>query len=61
MDVRDLQLPDGSVDVAIDKSTLDAMIHGSLWNPPDDVRANVGKYVDEVTIWFSHTTPNKLI
>ncbi|OBT63790.1 hypothetical protein VE03_06952 [Pseudogymnoascus sp. 23342-1-I1] len=48
MDVRQLELPDGSVDVAIDKGTLDAMIHGSLWDPPDDVRSNVGRYVDEV-------------
>lgn len=48
MDVRSLELPDGSVDVAIDKGTLDAMIHGSLWDPPEDVRSNVGKYVDEV-------------
>ncbi len=48
MDVRELQLPDSSVDVAIDKGTLDAMIHGSLWDPPADVRSNVGKYVEEV-------------
>jgi hypothetical protein len=48
MDVRHLELSNRSVDVAIDKGTLDAMIHGSLWNPPDNVRRNVGKYVDEV-------------
>jgi hypothetical protein len=48
MDVRDLQIPDSSVDVAIDKGTLDAMIHGSLWDPPADVQSNVGKYVNEV-------------
>jgi hypothetical protein len=54
MDVRELQLPDGSVDVAIDKGTLDAMIHGSLWDPPADVRSNVGKYVDEVKNFTSH-------
>jgi hypothetical protein len=30
MDVRNLQLPDASVDVAIDKGTLDVMAHGSL-------------------------------
>jgi EEF1A lysine methyltransferase 4 len=48
MDVRHLELSDNSVDVAIDKGTLDAMIHGSLWDPPDDVRSNVGMYVDEV-------------
>jgi hypothetical protein len=48
MDVRDIKLEDGGVDVAIDKGTLDAMLHGSLWDPPDDVRESVGKYVDEV-------------
>jgi hypothetical protein len=49
MDVREMQLADGSVDVAIDKSTLDGMLYGSIWNPPADVQTNVGKYVDEVS------------
>jgi hypothetical protein len=53
MDVRELELPDGSVDVAIDKGTLDAMIHGSVWDPPADVQLNVGKYVDEVECFIS--------
>jgi hypothetical protein len=53
MDVRKLELQDGSVDVAIDKGTLDAMIHGSLWDPPEDVRSNVSQYVDEVKTKFS--------
>jgi hypothetical protein len=48
MDVRDLQLEDASVDVAIDKGTLDAMLYGSLWDPPEEVRSNVERYVDEV-------------
>ncbi|ESZ92329.1 hypothetical protein SBOR_7278 [Sclerotinia borealis F-4128] len=48
MDVRDLKLEDGEMDVAIDKGTLDAMIHGSMWDPPQEVRENVGRYVDEV-------------
>lgn len=48
MDVRNLELESASVEVAIDKGTLDAFIHGSLWDPPEDVRENVGKYVDEV-------------
>jgi len=52
MDVRKLQMPNESVDVAIDKGTLDAMIHGSLWDPPADVRNNVGNYVDEVKPCF---------
>ncbi|KAI9644093.1 hypothetical protein NHQ30_007445 [Ciborinia camelliae] len=48
MDVRDMKLKDGEIDVAIDKGTLDAMIHGSMWDPPQEVRENVGRYVDEV-------------
>ncbi|TVY84544.1 Endothelin-converting enzyme [Lachnellula suecica] len=48
MDVRGLKLDAASVNVAIDQGTLDAFLHGSLWDPPDDVRENVGKYVDEV-------------
>lgn len=52
MDVRQLELPTSSIDIAIDKGTLDAFIHGSLWNPPDDVRENVGKYVDEVFLLY---------
>ena len=49
MDVRKLDFSDASFDVAIDKGTLDAMIHGSPWNPPDDVRSNIRAYVDEVS------------
>ena len=48
MDIRQLEMLDRSVDIAIDKSTMDAMIHGSIWDPPEDVRRNVGQYVDEV-------------
>lgn len=51
-DVRNLELADQSVDAAIDKGTLDAFLHSSLWDPPDDVRENVGKYVDEVCLTF---------
>lgn len=48
-DVRDMHdLADGSVDIAFDKGTLDAMIHGSPWSPPDEVRENTGKYMREV-------------
>ena len=35
-------------DVAIDKGTLDAMISGSLWDPPEHVRKNTGSYINEV-------------
>jgi hypothetical protein len=52
MDVRKLDIPDASVDLAIDKGTLDAFIHGSPWNPPEDVVQNVGSYVDEVRAVF---------
>jgi EEF1A lysine methyltransferase 4 len=48
-DVRQMdQIPSGSINVAFDKGTLDAMIHGSPWDPPDDVRNNTGRYVREV-------------
>lgn len=48
-DVRDMpEIPDASVDVAFDKGTMDAMIHGSPWSPPDDVTENTAKYLKEV-------------
>ncbi|OCT54692.1 Methyltransferase type 11 [Cladophialophora carrionii] len=48
-DVRQMdQIPSQSVDVAFDKGTLDAMIHGSPWSPPDEVLENTGRYVREV-------------
>ncbi|KAL9115170.1 MAG: hypothetical protein Q9227_000964 [Pyrenula ochraceoflavens] len=37
-----------SVDVAFDKGTLDAMIYGSPWDPPDEVLSNTSRYVREV-------------
>jgi SAM-dependent methyltransferase len=48
-DVRNLNiLHDSSIDIAFDKGTLDAMIYGSPWDPPDDVKENTRKYMDEV-------------
>ena len=48
-DVRQMdQIPSESVDVALDKGTLDAMIHGSPWDPPDEVLDNTGRYIREV-------------
>ncbi|TDZ29565.1 EEF1A lysine methyltransferase 4 [Colletotrichum spinosum] len=49
-DVRDMPdaAPTASIDVAFDKGTMDAMIHGSPWSPPDDVRENTGRYLREV-------------
>lgn len=49
-DVRNLvDIPDGSIDVAFDKGTLDAMIYGSPWDPPNEVRENTAKYMTEVS------------
>jgi len=48
MDVRHLDFEASTFVVAIDKGTLDAMLHGSLWDPPTDVRKNVAEYVNEV-------------
>ena len=43
-------VPDKSIDFAFDKSTMDAMVHGSPWSPPDDVTAMVGSYMREVSL-----------
>lgn len=49
MDVRDMAgVPDKSIDVAFDKGTLDAMIHGSPWSPPQLVKENTARYLNEV-------------
>ncbi|KAH9214111.1 hypothetical protein DL95DRAFT_409637 [Leptodontidium sp. 2 PMI_412] len=48
MDVRQLEFQDASIDAAIDKSTLDVFLHRSLCDPLEDVRENVGAYVDQV-------------
>lgn len=62
-DVRDMkeQIPDTSVDVAFDKGTLDAMISGSPWDPPDIVVENTTRYINEVRMnlfrsFRSHST-----
>lgn len=48
-DVRDMPaIETASIDVAFDKGTLDAMIHGSPWSPPDDVLENSSLYMKEV-------------
>ncbi|KAI0581232.1 methyltransferase type 11 [Pyrenophora tritici-repentis] len=48
-DVRDMRaIASGSVDVAFDKGTLDTMIYGSPWSPPDEVLENSGRYMKEV-------------
>ncbi|MCJ1251145.1 hypothetical protein MMC30_008376 [Trapelia coarctata] len=56
MDVRDMTgteessigIEDSSIDVAIDKGTLDAMIHGSPRSPPEEVKGNTSRYINEV-------------
>ncbi|KAK3298654.1 S-adenosyl-L-methionine-dependent methyltransferase [Chaetomium fimeti] len=49
MDVRNMaEVADKSIGVAFDKGTLDAMIHGSPWSPPPDVRDNTSRYLAEV-------------
>lgn len=60
VDVRDMgdAIPDKTVDLAFDKSTLDAMIYGSPWNPPEDVKIGTGRYLAEVRdsiAWLSAT------
>lgn len=48
-DVRDMkEVASDSVDVAFDKGTLDAMIHGSPWSPPDQVLSDTSRYMREV-------------
>ena len=49
-DVRDMKgIDSNSVDVAFDKGTLDAMIYGSPWSPPEEVMENSGRYLSEVS------------
>jgi hypothetical protein len=48
-DVRNMvEIESHSIDVAFDKGTLDAMIYGSPWSPPDEVLDNSGRYMKEV-------------
>jgi hypothetical protein len=54
-DLRDMKdINDKSVDVAFDKSTMDAMIHGSPWSPPKEVMDNTGRYLNEVSVEQRH-------
>ena len=48
----DAGIADVSVDVAFDKSTLDAMVFGSPWNPPTEVKENTERYLKEVCLSF---------
>lgn len=49
MDVRYMEgMEDASVDVAFDKGTFDAMIHGSPWSPLKEVTENTSAYLRQV-------------
>ena len=48
-DVRQMtEISTSSVDVAFDKGTLDAMIYGNPWDPPEEVLENTSCYIREV-------------
>jgi len=52
-DVRDMvDIDTKSIDVAFDKGTLDAMIYGSPWSPPDEVLENSARYMKEVSLFW---------
>ncbi|KAF7544346.1 hypothetical protein G7Z17_g10026 [Cylindrodendrum hubeiense] len=47
-DVRNMvDIADKSINVAFDKGTLDAMIYGSPWSPPDEVKDNTSRYMKD--------------
>lgn len=49
MDIRNMStFPDCSFDAAIDKTTPDSLLHGSLLDPEPEVQANLRAYVDEI-------------
>lgn len=56
MDIRALQFPDHSFDVAIDKGTMDAMMtsSGSVWDPPQQVIDDCTQEVNEVARILHH-------
>jgi hypothetical protein len=50
-DVRNMtEIESKSVAVVFDKGTLDAMIYGSPWSPPEEVLENSGRYINEVRL-----------
>lgn len=48
IDVRKVKFEDQSFDLVIDKGTMSCMVHGSVWDPPADVKANIEKCLNEV-------------
>lgn len=56
MDIRDMVgVADKPVDFAFDKGTLDAMIHGSPWNPTETAKENTSGYLNEVCFTMNTT------
>lgn len=54
LDVRHMEdIQDEEFEVAIDKSTLDPMISGSMWDLPEDVKRNIRSYIDEVSLYLA--------
>ncbi|KAJ1724770.1 hypothetical protein LPJ53_000977 [Coemansia erecta] len=69
MDVREMALDDASIDVAIDKGTLDALMceKGDVWDPSPELCQNIAGEVDEVNrvlvpggkfIWITFGQPH---
>ncbi|KAJ1960756.1 hypothetical protein GGI12_003630 [Dipsacomyces acuminosporus] len=69
MDVRELELESGSIDVACDKGTLDALMveKGDVWEPSKELCDNVAREIDEVVrvlsdkgkfIWITFGQPH---
>lgn len=60
MDIRALQFPDHSFDVAIDKGTMDAMMtsSGSVWDPPQQVIDDCTQEVNEVARYVPPVPPS---
>ena len=50
MDIRNLDLPEDSFDVAIDKGAMDALLAGvkDPWNPPEEITRDCVSEVKEV-------------
>lgn len=49
VDVRNMDVfADESIDVAVDKGTLDAMVYGSGWDVLDEVKSNTNSYMREL-------------
>jgi hypothetical protein len=52
MDVTDMTYGAETFDVAIDKGTLDAFVHGDPFKFPEDTLANAALYMNHVRILY---------